>query len=382
MKRISLAGPSSVALAIVVVLGAALGIVGWSDRAAAQGAEQPALVKVEAVRAERLVRTLPVLGRFVARQGGEVSAKINGPVASVTAQVGDRLKEGDVIAQIDTRTLEAQNDLRKAQVDEQTSRIRVAQAELKKAQLEMERLDELRANKSAAFQKARFDDISQQVERTLGDLGVARAALKQARANLASAEIELDHATIRAPYPGVVTVRHISPGVYVSVGAPIVTLVDDLDLEIEADVPATNLASLEPGDAVELVLGEGRTATARVRAIVPEENPLTRTRPVRLTPPREIDVPTAANQSVTIALPVGEGHEGLTVHKDAVTRRGEGYFVYVVVKGAAESRPITIGEAYGSRFEVKSGLAEGDLVVIRGNERLRPGQPVTHDGAS
>lgn len=374
IKRLSTAGALSVALAI--------GLAGAAQRAAAQGADQPAFVKVDEVRAERLVRTLNVLGRFVARQGGTVSAKINGPITAVEVQVGDRVEEGDVIALIDTRTLEAHNNLRKAEVEEQTSRIRVAQADVTKAQLDMERLDELRANKSAAFQKARFDEVSQQVERSLGDLGVARAALNQARANLASAEIELDHATIRAPYPGVVTVRHISPGVYVNVGEPIVTLVDDQDLEIEADVPSASLNGLAPGEKVELVLGESGPVTAVVRAIVPEENPLTRTRPVRLTLPAGSDLPAAANQSVTIALPVGEDREGLTVDKDAVTRRGDGHLVFVVVAGAAEIRPVAIGEAFGSRFEVKSGLAEGDLVVIRGNERLRPGQKVAYDNAS
>lgn len=65
------------------------------------------------------------------------------------------------------------------------------------------------------------------------------------------------------------------------------------------------------------------------------------------------------------------------MHKDAVLNRGGSQLVYVAVDGIAEVRPVELGIAVGERFEVVSGLRPGDLVVVRGNERLRPGQPIT-----
>jgi multidrug efflux pump subunit AcrA (membrane-fusion protein) len=56
--------------------------------------------------------------------------------------------------------------------------------------------------------------------------------------------------------------------------------------------------------------------------------------------------------------------------------------VYVAADGQAQPRPVTVGASVGDRFEVIDGLAPGDLVVVRGNERLRPGQPIQFDQAS
>jgi RND family efflux transporter MFP subunit len=338
--------------------------------------QQATAVKVDAVRREVLVQTLPVIGRFIAIQAGEVAARINGPVAEVMVEVGDRAAEGDVLVVISSESLEAMRALRAAVVDQQLSQIRVARAELKKAQLELQRLEKLRANGSAAFQKARFDEMSQEVDRNLGDLGVAQAELAQARANLRLAEIDLEYASVRAPYPGVVTLRHTMAGAYLSIGDPVVTLVNDLDLEIEADVPAISINGLAAGTRVAFELADGSSYHATVRAIVPEENPLTRTRPIRFSLPPAHREHVAANQSATIQLPIGGEREGDTVHKDAVTRRLDKYVVYMVEEGIAQLRTITIGDAVGNRLEVRTGLEPGDLVVVRGNERLRPGQAV------
>jgi hypothetical protein len=121
---------------------------------------------------------------------------------------------------------------------------------------------------------------------------------------------------------------------------------------------------------------------AVVRAVIPTENALTRTRPVRFTTQVAGETPLqyATDQSVTVLLPVAEPRDIVSVHKDAVIARGADYIVYVVEHGKAQVREIETGEPAGRRFEVISGLAPGDLVVTRGNERLRPGQDVTYKG--
>jgi len=84
----------------------------------------------------------------------------------------------------------------------------------------------------------------------------------------------------------------------------------------------------------------------------------------------------AANQSVTVLLPTGGGEDVVTVHKDAVIRQGPRAIAYVVQDGVANPRPLSLGKAVGSRFQVLDGVSTGDLVVVRGNERLQPGQSV------
>ena len=158
-------------------------------------------------------------------------------------------------------------------------------------------------------------------------------------------------------------------------------MVADRNLEVEADVPFQRLSGLIPGTLVKISLDDGTEHWAVVRATVPAENPLTRTRAVRFVPEfGETVKPLADAQSVTVQVPVGAPRRVVTVHKDAVIKRGQQSIVYVVQEGNAELRPIRLGEAVGSRLEVLDGLNDGDVVVVRGNERLRPGDKVTVDG--
>ena len=205
----------------------------------------------------------------------------------------------------------------------------------------------------------------------------AAASLQRYRANLKLKEIALYNAAIRAPFGGVVTKRLTEAGSYLKAGDPVIALIDDTSLEIEADVPSARAAALVPGTTVTGDIDGASPVTAIVRAIVPEENPLTRTRPVRFTPTfTNGHANLAVNQSVTLALPLGHGRDVVTVHKDAVIIRRGKSLVFVVKDGTAEQRFVKLGEAVGIRFQVLDGLEPGETVVIRGNERLRTGQKV------
>ena len=84
----------------------------------------------------------------------------------------------------------------------------------------------------------------------------------------------------------------------------------------------------------------------------------------------------ASNQSVTLQLPAGNDRTVVTVHKDAILSRKGKTLVFLVQGSKAVMRPVRLGEAVGIRFIVNSGLAPGDKVVVRGNERLLPGQAI------
>ena len=116
---------------------------------------------------------------------------------------------------------------------------------------------------------------------------------------------------------------------------------------------------------------------AVVRAVIQEENTRTRTRSVRLTPDLgKHGDGLAGNQSVTVQIPIGAVNDVVTVHKDAIIILKGRSMVYLVEDGKAAIRPVKTGAAIGGRFEVMNGLKPGDVVVVRGNERLRPGQAI------
>ena len=347
--------------------------------AAAQ--EQAQLVRVDSVQEQPMTQTVEVIGRLVPRRAGSVAARIDAAVDRVLVEVGDRVEQGQVIAILEPESLKARRDQAAGRLAAAFAKQKTEEAELVLSRQELKRLEGLK--KSAAFSQARYDDAKQAVAIAEAEVAEAESASVTARADLELAEINLRYAEIRAPYGGVITERMIEAGAYVQVGDDAVRLVADQELELEADVPFQRLSGLVPGVEIDVELDDGTQHKARVRAIVPDENPLTRTRAVRFIPAfGETRKPLAANQSASLLIPMGQPRQVLTVHKDAITKRGPASLVHVVNNGAVSVRPVTLGVAVGSRFEILRGLSQGDVVVVRGNERLQDGQKVRVDQGS
>ena len=336
-------------------------------------AQQTSIVGVDEVRVEPLRQTAPVVGRFVACRSGVVAARISGPVGEMRVDVGDRVEKSETMAMLVRDRYAADLALRAAQVAEAEATIRAKLAELELRNQELRRIERLR--QSPAFSEGRFDDKRQEVMMTRGDVSESEALLDRARAELRLAEIAYRDTQVLAPYSGVVSKRHTEIGAHVNPGDPVVSLIDDSCLEIEADVPQGSAQFLTAGTVVPFDVS-GTAMAAKVRAVIPDENPLTRTRAVRFEPELSETGNLVPGQSVTLKVPVGPARDILTVHKDAVLNRKGESVVFVVDDGMAASRSIQLGESVGSRFEVLNGLTEGDVAVVRGNERLYPGQPV------
>ncbi len=339
------------------------------------GGGNGAAVVADAVVEEDLSQTTPVIGQLVARQVGPVAARVSGPVESVQVQVGDRVEKGDVLVVIASDRLQSESDRNFALVDQKQAMVAIAEAELEKLRQERQRIDDLR--QSSAFSQKRRDDVVQDVAMKQGSLANRTAELAQAVEQLNRANIDLRDAVVRAPYAGVVTAKSTEVGAYVGVGSPVVTLVNQETLEIEAQVPTNRLGGLQPGAELQIALDDGTRHKAVVRAVVPEENPLTRTRAVRLTPILgDVLKQPALYQSVIVDVPIGGGGKVVTVHKDAVTRDEGRPLVFVINGGRVERRDVVLGESVGQRFTVVTGLRAGERVVVRGNEQLSSGDAV------
>lgn len=335
----------------------------------------PALVTLDKIRRGPVVETVPIYGRLVATQNGDVAARTKGAVATIHVDIGDRVAKGDLLASLVPDMLRSERALKAAELGEYKAKTRTVEVQIKLAQQELKRLKRLR--KSAAFSRARYQDKERDVERLKSVLAEAEAKVEQARAELSMADINLAYAEIRAPFPGVVSQRHAEIGAYLNVGAKVVTLVNDNSLEVEAEVPAARLGGLRADTVVNVDPEIGKPFKAVVRAIVPVENALARTRTVRFVPQiNGIAIPFANNQSVIVGVPSGAPRTALSVLKDAIVRREGRPSVFVYKESRVELRTVRLGEAFGAHFEVLDGLKPGEWVVIRGNERLRDGQKV------
>ncbi len=354
--------------AVVAVLGLLL-------ISAPASAQRASLVGVERVREIAVTQTVPVIGHLVALKGGDVAARIAGPLEALFVEVGDRVKAGQKLCRLNVDTLQAELVLAQSELAEAKADLAIARAEAAQVRAQMRRIRELR--KSAAFSRARFEDTELRHLVALSKISKADARIATKTAAVARRALDVRNATVTAPYDGVVMRTYAEIGAYIKNGDSLIRLIGDTELEVEADVPQSRLQSLKQGRLVSVVLGGGPRLKARVRAVLPSENPLTRTRAVRMTIIGQGSYKgLAEGQSATVEVPVRAARQVLSVHKDAVLNKPSGNIVFVVTNGVAKPRKVQLGEAIGARLEVLGGLAKGDVVVVRGNERLRPGAKV------
>jgi len=333
-------------------------------------------VIVDPVQYESTYQTIRVLGRFIPRQKGPIVARTAGVIGSFRVDVGDQIQKGDVIAVLMKNRLQWQHKLQKAKVERDSAQVKTKKREIILLQQELRRLNSLKS--SPAFSQARLDDKTQEVSVAESTLAEANAQLRMANANLQLTAISLYDAEIRAPYDGIISKRHAEVGSFVGKGNSVATIINNQSMEIEADIPARLIPYLEPNMVIAVELEDKSNFNAVLRATIPDENPRTRTRAVRLHP--KIDLSSskfAINQSLTLFIPAGSTERLLTVHKDAIILKKGKRVVFVAEDKVAQIRFIQLGPANGSRFTLISGLNDGELVVIRGNERLRPGAKLT-----
>lgn len=356
-------------IAVVLVLPVLAG----APAAAQQG---PASVVVEPVVSREIAETTPIIAQLTGTVEAEVATRAAGVVEGVLFEVGDTVEGGQELARLDDRTFAIA--LRNAEAALEAARAGVAVAEARAALARQAFERQSRLQGSAAFSLGQFEDLEQtQVER-LSEVSRAEAQVAVSEAELARAELDMSYTVIRAPFGGVVVERIAQPGQYISLGDAVARLLDIDRLEIEADMPVELVGALAPGRSVTASFGPELSAEATVRTLLPVEAVSTRTRAVRLSvdttgfPRHEL----ADGRSVILRVPVSAPREAILVPKDALVQSQGGWTVFLPEDGKAASRQVTIGKANGDRMEVLSGLVPGDLVVVRGNERLRPGQPI------
>lgn len=332
-------------------------------------------VFTDPVISEPMSQTMPVLGRVVPNQSGIVATRIAERIEKLSVKIGDRVEKGAILARLSSDQLKNQLILKEAELRRAQAKKENNNADLKKTKQARQRILALRG--STAFRQDRDQDSQRDLEMATSTLKEAEAEVASARAVLNMNKQFLRDAVIRAPYPGIVIATHIVPGSYTRIGDPIVTILNDDDLEIEADIPTVRALTLAPGVRAQGRLQNGIQFYASLRVVIPQENMQTRTLAARFTIETQQKLnKIVGNQSVILNLPIGLSGKVTTVHKDAIVMNNGKQNVYLIKNNKAVKKSIKIGRAVGDRFEVIDGLVPGDVTITRGNERLRPGESV------
>lgn len=286
-------------------------------------------------------------------------AEVGGSVESVRAELGQSVSAGDVLA-----TLES-SALRQA-VASAAAGVASAEADVLNATRELERVGKLREAGALS---------SRDVELTESGLVAAKARLEAAKAQRTAAAEQLEGATVKAPFAGVVSQRAVNQGDIAGLGSPLFTVIDPSTLRLEGSVPADSAGLLVPGATVSFtVQGMGeRSFEGRLESASPAVDPTTRQIPVIITLPNTDGALRAG--LFAEGRVAAEMRDGLVVPLDALA----GGAVMRVRDGAVEKVAVEVGirDEDGDRVELTSGVSAGDAVLVGPAREVKPGTAVT-----
>lgn len=322
------------------------------------GGPPPAPVRVALAQRMELAPTISVPGTVTSRFDARIAAEVTGRLDWI-AEVGTEAGQGEVIARIDDTQLRFQKAEFEAGVQRETGRLTFLTREA-------ERLEALLADNITARSV---------YERTVNDRDVSRADLAIQRARLAQVNDQLARTEIRAPFAAVVAERLRQAGERVGVGESVLRLTSPEDLEVVTRAPLGSVAFLVEGQTLQ-VEKDGVLIPARVRSLVPFGDSRSHLFEIRLDLPAGGDW--KAGQATRVAVPTDGLRQVIAVPRDALVLRRDGASVFRInAENIAERIPVLAGASDGEMIEVTGPVQAGDRIVIRGAERLRPGQTVS-----
>ena len=343
-----------------------------NNKAFSQGA---ASVEVDKVILETLNQTIPIIGRIISLKEANVPAAVIGKIENVSVEVGDKVKKGQILALIDIERYKWLAEIASANVNATKAEIKSAKAETNINLIELNRMENLK--ESSAFNVAKYERLQSLHTSLIAKEEIVEAKLKSILQEEKLAKLNLKRATVKAPFDGVIELKMIELGEAVGLGFTLFKLVSDSLLEIEANVPSNRARILKINNNIKVSTTDKISFNSSLRALGVRENSNSRTIPVHLQfNNSDISRNLFVGENVNIFIPIGPGRKAPTIHKDAILKREGMSLVYVVEEEKAVIKPLKLGDGVGNRFIVLGGVEEGDTVVIKGNERLRPGQNV------
>lgn len=327
---------------------------------AGQGGPPPAIVTLAKIEKLAITPNFTAPGDIVANRDSVVAAEVAGRVQT-TLNIGARVSRGTVIAVIDDRSARLARDQARTEV----ARL---QSDLTYQNRLVGRLQQLL--KEEAESEASLDEAISARDQTRARLAAAKVALE-------TAQVDLARTRIRAPFAGQMVERRIEVGEYATPGREIGRIVGREGSEARVRVPIAVAGSLSTGQEV-TILANGEQRSSRVRTVIEAGDEVSRTVEVR--------APMGSHSlkmgsAISITVPTGVERDVLTAPRDALVLRDSGIFVYVVnTKDKTAKRiDVQVGEPAGDRVAISGKIAVGDMIVVRGGERLRDGQNVTWD---
>ena len=328
--------------------------------------EEPAPLAVDVIVAD-LQSSLALDEKFTGiiqpRRSSDLGFSAGGRIAALNVDVGDRVTDGQILGVLDTRALRSQLASAEARVNEARASHALAMNTVERQQTLMQR-----------------GHVSQQrVDEALAQAATADARIEAAEAQADTLRVQIDLASIRAPYPGMITARNYDEGAIAPQGAPVFALVEMGALEARLGLPANLASTLETGKVYALE-SDGGPIDARLRSVTG----VIETGQRSVTTVFDITDPATVSPGAVVRLSLSRDVEenGLWVPVSALAEGQRGLWSLYIASPQDDgwvARPglVEIVQSDGERAFVRGAISDGDRIIIDGLQRVTPGQAVS-----
>jgi len=401
--------------ALLVLVAAFSGCAGGSSPALSeQKVEKPVAVSVTKAAKATVEVVSTLSGKVKPAQEVSIIPKISGKVAGINFEVGDKVKEGDVLFYLDDNDIKLQVQQAEAalsiaesalertkggSVEQQLSQLKSslvsAETAYNDAKLNYERLKSLfevggisREALESAETRLKVAEEQYKTAKTSYDLTLskinpeniagAEAQVKQARAAYDIAKSQLENTIVKSPVAGVVASRNIDVGEMVGTMAAAMSIVDLSYVTVDVNVPETIINKINQNDPVDVLIKSVSNEPLRgqVMSVSPAADPQTQNYTVKIKVPNDEGL-LKGGMFAEIKIGVDKAENVLSVPLSAVIDDNGRKVVYVVKGDKAEKREISIGFSNNELVQVLSGVSEGEEVVVKGQNLLSDGSKVT-----
>lgn len=392
---------SAPALAAALALSLSAAGCSKTETAQARGRDTAAKpVKVEAVKAETMKRAVELVGTLAAVDQVTISSEADGKVSRILADLGDRVKAGQTLIQVDREKQQYNFDQQRASLEkalaqlgapdpqhlpeaEKTPDVQKANADLAQAKQAYERANAL--FKRTLIPQQTLDDAATtlQSKQASYDLSLQnaknlRASIQASEASMKLADRQLRDTEIRAPFDGIVEKRLVNLGELVKTQMPVMAIVRVDPLKVVAEIPEKMAPWIKDGQPVQLHVDAypDRTFVGKVSRISPAVNTATRAFPFEALVPNQ-DATLKPGTFARVHIESGKLDTVLTLPYSAMQYRYGVNRVFLIEGDKLTVRELKVGDRLGDRIEILSGLKAGDRVAANDIDKLADGQKIT-----
>ena len=368
----------------------------------AQAASAPAPVAVDAAKVEirELQRSVDAVGTLDPNEEVTVSNQVEGTVEKLFVDLGDAVRAGQVIAQLDTRELELNVHQQEAALQQElarvgltdadasfdeasTSQVRQAEATFADAKIRLDRTKKLAesgviAQQQLDAQQAQYDVADAALRSSRETVRNIRASIAARKASLALAQKKLADAKVTAPLAGFIKDRPASAGQFLKANSPVATIVQNSPLKLHAAVPENAVADVRAGRPVVFHVDAfpERTFEGKITRISPSVDQQSRTLKLEALV-NNSDGALKPGFFARVTIETGRKDKALIVPAESLTTVSGIEKVFVIDSGKIAERIVRSGARAGNGIEILEGLKDGELVATSNLGTLQQGREVS-----